>query len=125
MEIKNLFLVKFEKNNSTELMTESRLEYYRKYPKWYGELTVVEELGKLWPKNAAVAETTSGSGRCYVWKNYKITADEKLNEQDMDIIRAQYSFLSGQRTADVNLNSFKEENGKFVYEAFSERDSGD
>ena len=125
MEIKNLVLVKFEKNNSTELMTESKLEYYRKYPQWYGELTVVEELGKLWPKNATVVETASGSGRCYVWKDYRITADEKLNEQDMRIIRAQYSFLSGQRTGDVNLNSFKEENGKFVYEAFSECDSSD
>jgi hypothetical protein len=125
MEIKNLFLVKFEKDNSTQLMTEAGLAYYKERSRWYGELTVIEELGKLWPKNAAVAETASGSGRCYVWKNYKITADEKLNEQDMRIIRVQYDFLRGQRTADVNLNSFKEEDGKFVYEAFSERDSGD
>lgn len=125
MELKNLVLVKFEKDNSTQLMADTKLEYYRKYPQWYGEMTIVEELGKLWPKNTTVIENGSRSGRCYVWKSYKVTADEKLNEQDMQVIRAQYGFLSGQRTADVNLNSFKEENGKFVYEAISECDSGD
>ena len=125
MELKNLFLVKFEKDNSTQLMTDSGLAYYRERPKWYGELTVIEELGKLWPKNAAVTEVSCSTGRCYVRKTYEITADERLNEQDMRIIRAQYRFLSGQRTGDVNLNSFKEENGKFVYEAVSECDSGD
>jgi hypothetical protein len=123
MELKNLFLVS-ENDGETFVTNQNIIEYYKKWRK-NTTLTIVEELGPLWVKNATVEKTKSGGGRCWVWQDYKITADEKLNERDMEIIRAQYPFLQGQDTAKVNLESFEEIDGKFIYKAHSECDSGD
>jgi hypothetical protein len=123
MELKNLFLVS-EENGKTFVTNQGIIDYYRDWRR-HMNLKVVEELGPIWTKNAEVEPAEGGGGNCYVWQNYKITADEPLNERDMEIIRAQYPFISGQRTAEVNLNSFQEVDGKFVYKAYSERDSGD
>lgn len=119
MELKKLVLVK--NSRGTEVMSEQKFENMKRWR----DLEMIEELGVLWPKNATVEMKSEGGGRCWVWAKYEISASEPLNEQDMQIIRAQYDFLTGQKTADVNLKSFKEENGKFVYEAFSECDSSD
>lgn len=121
MELKNLFLVSKD-GKETFIASQKTIDYHERY---LTKLKVVEELGAIWAKNAVVEPTESGSGRCWVWQNYKITADEKLNEKDMEIIRAQYPFLTGQDTAKVNLDSFQEVDGKFVYKAHSECDSGD
>ena len=123
MELKNLFLVS-ENDGKPFVANQRTIDYYKQWRKDIS-LTIVEELGPLWAKNATVEPTEGGTGRCWVWQNYKITADEQLNERDMEVIRAQYPFLSGQDTAKVDLQSFQEVGGKFVYKAHSECDSGD
>jgi hypothetical protein len=123
MELKDLFLV--SENDGKPFVVSQKTIDYRKKWHYHTTLTVVEELGPIWAKNATVEKTESGGGRCWVWQNYKITADEKLNERDMEVIRAQYPFLEGQDTAKVDLQSFQEVEGKFVYKAHSECDSGD
>ena len=105
MELKNLFLVSI--NEKQSIINQKAIDYHKQWRR-DTTLTIVEELGPLWTKNAVVEEAESGSGRCWVWQNYKITADEKLNERDMEILRAQYPFLSGQDTAKVDLQSFQE-----------------
>ena len=121
MELKNLFLV--AGNDKIVFVASQRtIDYYARY---IASLEVVGELGPIWAKNAVVEPTDFGSGRCWHWQNYKITADERLDARDMQILREQYPFLVGQDTAKIDLDSFQEVDGKFVYKAHSECDSGD
>jgi len=121
MELKNLFLVAGD-DKVVFVASQSTIDYYARYRT---KLEIVEELGAIWAKNAVVEPTDSGSGRCWNWQNYRITADERLDARDMQVLREQYPFLQGQDTAKIDLDSFQEVDGKFVYKAHSECDSGD
>lgn len=112
-------------NGKTFLATQSNIDFYEKYRK---DLKIIkkESIGSPMPKDFKVSKTGQSSGNCYISAYYEITASEKLDQRDMEIIRLQYDFLSGQSHAKVNLDDFKVlDNGRISYEALSERDSSD
>lgn len=123
MELKTLY--KATNKGHEEIINEKTLEYRKKYPQWFKNFEVREELGKLWIEGVEISVIGEKRGRCYYAVDYEIKSSKKLTENDMKIIRAQYDFLEGQRTGDVNLERFTENDGKFIYKAFSECDSGD
>lgn len=120
MELKELCKVSI--NGRESVLDQKDIEWYvqNKYT-----IENVEPIGKLYPEGVEVKVLSEGSGRCYTYATYGISSPKRLTEFDMQVLRAQYNFMGGQRHAHVNLNEFKEENGKFIYQAFSECDSSD
>ncbi len=94
-------------------------------PAYRTDVVLLEDLGKAWPKGAEV-ELLSRSGRnCYLREKYLVTADARLTEEDMEILRAQGCFMGGQETGLIDLNDYTLCNGRFTYEAHSVCDSSD
>lgn len=65
------------------------------------------------------------SSNCYSAISYEIASSELLTEYDLDILRAQGCFMSGQEEGICDINNFDVINNKFVYRARSVCDSGD
>lgn len=120
-----IFEVTFDDGGKV-LANQSRINYYKE---WRKELVItnIESIGSPMPKNFNVVKLGSSSSNCYIEATYEITADEELTERDMEIIRLQYNFLSGQETAKVNLNDYKKnkDTNRLAYIAYSVCDSSD
>lgn len=111
--------------NEIVLMTKDTVDFYEKYYKNSVKIIESVNLGKLWPNNCTVEVTESYSRNCYSRQYYQIKSDNPLTEYDIDILRAQGCFMSGQVCGAVDINKPEIINNKYCYFANSICDSGD
>jgi len=103
-------------------MTGAALEWARKYP---GPVPLdATPVGALWPEGAVVECTgTASPYRCYTEAFYTIRSPKMLTSEDIDILRAQGCFMSGQECG--NLRYSKTLDNGFEYYLRSVCDSSD
>ena len=118
-------IFKMTLRGTEEIMNAKSVEYYKKYwtAKDLGEPVSIGEAG---PEDVMVRCIDSSYRNCYATATYEISSATKLTELDMCYIRARYSFMGGQVTAAVrNMDTPEEREGRYIYVARSECDSGD
>lgn len=109
----------------TKMITEDELKCMEVQSRLYA-IEKAEDLGVIWPAGAVVEVIHSySSHRGYSRAEYEIRSPAPLTEDDLDVLRAQGCFMSGQSTGSCDLGKGAIVNGKFVYSAVSIRDSGD